>query len=178
MIKRPAHLLTVATAVLLLATATCSAEPAIAWALVKKAARLKYPSVRQLSTGRLAKWLARADTIRPLLLDVREPEEFAVSHLRGARPTADLQKALRQLGSASVDTPIVVYCSVGFRSSELVQQLQAEGYAHVYNLEGSIFEWANQGRPIYRGEEKVKTVHPYGEPWTRLLQRSLRAKTE
>jgi hypothetical protein len=45
----------------------------------------------------------------------------------------------------------------------------------VYNLEGSIFEWANSGRPVYRGEERVSVVHPYGARWERLLDRALRA---
>ena len=49
-----------------------------------------------------------------------------------------------------------------------------KGYTEVYNLEGSIFAWANEGRPVYRGKERVQVVHPYDKIWGRLLKKSLR----
>ena len=73
----------------------------------------------------------------------------------------------------SSDQRIVLYCSVGHRSSELAQFLMKKGYTEVYNLEGSIFAWANEGRPVYRGNERVKVVHPYDRTWGRLLKESL-----
>lgn len=164
--------------VLLLLHVACASGTGPTWLLVKKAIRLQYPTVIQLSTDSLAVWLAHADTTRPFLLDARAPEEYQVSHLSGARATPDLGRALELLADAPTDTPIVAYCSVGYRSSALAEQLQQAGYTRVFNLEGSIFAWANEGYPVYRDSVEVEKVHPYGEPWTRLLTHERRAKIE
>lgn len=68
---------------------------------------------------------------------------------------------------------IVVYCSVGYRSSRLARQLRTRGVKNVFNLEGSLFKWANEGRPVYRGSERVQEVHPFDEDWGELLDESL-----
>jgi len=107
-----------------------------------------------------------------LLLDVRTEDEFATSHLRGAvrvdpdRPNLD---ALPDADEA------VVYCSVGWRSAAVGEQLEARG-VRVRNLAGGIFAWANEGRPVYREGRRVNDVHPYDATWGRLLDASHRAQ--
>jgi len=145
------------------------------WATLKTAIATRFPSIEHLTTVELAAQMARSEGALPLLLDNRDAAEFAVSHLAGAHPSPDLPAALTALAHAPLDTPVVAYCSVGYRSAELVEQLQRAGYTAVRNLEGSIFQWANEGRPLYRGEERVSTVHPYGEPWSRFLAPERRA---
>ena len=161
---------------LLFANVTGALGADLTWSLVKKAIRLQYSTVTQISTDSLAAWLARADTTRPLLLDIRAPEEYQVSHLLNARLAPDLDRALELLTAAPTDTPIVAYCSVGYRSSKLIEQLQQAGYTRVFNLEGSIFAWANEGFPVYRDSVEVKEVHPYNDSWGRLLKRDRRAR--
>ena len=73
------------------------------------------------------------------------------------------------------DMPIVAYCSVGYRSSELVQKLTERGFTNVKNLDGSIFEWANRGYPVERDGEEVREVHPFDDRWGTLLHEDLRA---
>lgn len=138
--------------------------------------RDKFPAVPQISTAELSNWFESQDKDTPILLDVREPEEYAVSHLAGARRASDLQSALALLGDTPKDRPIVVYCSVGYRSSRLAEELREKGYGRVQNLEGSIFVWANEGRPIYRDGEPVREVHPYNWIWGQLLAPELRAR--
>ena len=46
---------------------------------------------------------------------------------------------------------------------------EAAGFEHVYNLEGGIFQWANEGRALYRAGEPAEKVHPYNRTWGRLL---------
>ena len=46
------------------------------------------------------------------------------------------------------DTPIVVYCSVGYRSARVARWLGRQGFTNVRNLDGSLFAWANEGRPM------------------------------
>ncbi len=111
----------------------------------------------------------------PLLLDVRAKPEFEVSHLHNARLATSLKMALAALESTPKDAPIVAYCSVGLRSADLAHQLMQRGYTNVANLEGSIFEWANSGLPVYRGTEVEKTVHPFNGKWGKLLNENLRA---
>jgi len=83
---------------------------------------------------------------------------------------AHRSSALDGLGKES---EIVVYCSIGYRSGLLAEKLRKKGYTAVRNLEGSIFEWANTGHPVYRGEQRVREVHPYDQTWRRMLDRKL-----
>ncbi|PAX60420.1 rhodanese-like domain-containing protein [Brunnivagina elsteri] len=82
--------------------------------------KLKFPKVQQISIQELAEWLANTNTnqkIEPLhLLDVRTQEEYTVSHLQNAE-RVDFNKSdwVNRL-SISLDTAIVVYCSIGYRS--------------------------------------------------------------
>ena len=147
----------------------------MSWSLTLKTIRAKFPTVAHISTDTLQAWLAESPQRENLLLfDAREPEEYAVSHLQGARETPSKDEALKALQGVSSDQRIVLYCSVGYRSSELAQFLMKKGYTEIYNLEGSIFAWANEGRPVYREKKQVKVVHPYDRNWGRLLKRSLR----
>ena len=146
------------------------------WSTTLKVIRAKFPGVAQLSTDSLQSWLDEpGQAERPLLLDVREPEEYEVSHLRDAVPAPSRAAALEALEGSSPDRPVVLYCSVGYRSSEVADYLAKQGFGKVYNLEGSIFAWANEGRPVYRGGERVHVVHPYDRLWGKLLKKALRA---
>ena len=147
------------------------------WSTTLKMIRAKFPQVAQLSTDSLHTWLEASEPAgRPLLLDVREKEEYGVSHLKDAVSALTKEEALQALEGVAPDRPVVLYCSVGYRSSEMAGFLQKRGFRKVYNLEGSIFAWANEGRPVYRGDERVHEVHPYDRVWGKLLKKVLRAR--
>ena len=139
----------------------------LAWMLVKRLIQQRFPTVEQISTGQLASWLA-SDLPPPVPIDARKPKEYAVSHLPGAHHSPTL--AAVQQSAVSAEAEIVVYCSVGYRSARLAQQLQDAGYTHVMNLEGSIFEWHNQGQPLVVDGEPTQAVHPYNRTWGMLLE--------
>ena len=154
-----------------------SAESSMFWSTTLKMVRARFPEVVQVSTDTLASWLDDAGkSKRPVLLDVREREEYQVSHLEDAVPALSKEQALKALEGSSRDQPVVLYCSVGYRSSEMADFLAKKGYRNIYNLEGSIFAWANEGRPVYRGDQQVEVVHPYDKIWGKLLKKALRAK--
>ncbi|HHP7245725.1 MAG TPA: rhodanese-like domain-containing protein [Elainellaceae cyanobacterium] len=149
---------------------------AIAWFVLKWLIRMRFPSVKRLSTTELAHRLdSDLDSNngqRPILLDARTFEEYQVSHLPGAQwiGTDNLMNDL--LGSDQGDRselsfptlsflPIVIYCSIGYRSARLAQRLQKAGYTNVANLEGSIFAWVNENRPVCRNVHTVRDIHPY-----------------
>ena len=143
------------------------------WPTLKSDIRKSHPDVRQMSVPDLQKRLVQGESM--VLLDVRSPEEFAVSQLKGG-VSVPTEKALsKQVDTLQKDTLIVVYCSVGLRSAVTAQALQKRGYRNVFNLEGSLFEWANSGLPVYRGDMKVDRVHPFDRKWGELLNASLRA---
>ena len=148
------------------------------WPALKQSVREHHPSVPQLATEALHAWLADAARTQPVLLDARAPAEYQVSRLKDARLASDLEAALRVLEGRAKDVPIVVYCSVGVRSSALAEKLIRAGWRNVSNLEGSIFEWANLGYPLFRGAEPASKVHPYNDNWGKLLERRLWAEPE
>jgi rhodanese-related sulfurtransferase len=110
----------------------------------------------------------------PTLLDVRQPDEIAVSRIPGAIPV-NPDASVDDLRQLDLEGPVVVYCSVGARSATLAERLKAAGIDSVRNLRGSIFAWANEGRPLERAGESVQTVHPYDAAWGTYLRPSLRA---
>lgn len=146
------------------------------WDSLRQYIRKRFPEVRQLSTDELANWLAETDKMpRPLLVDARRIEEFSVSHLPQAH-MADTIEAVLALPRLE-NQPIVVYCSVGYRSSVLAKKLHRAGLTNIWNLEGSIFAWANEGRPVYCGQKPLfpARVHPYDKKWGQLLKEPLRS---
>ncbi len=142
-----------------------------AWERTLRLVRQAFPEVPQMSTQQLA--AMREDDTAPdiLLLDARSSTEFKVSHLPGAVLASNTRMALEVLDASDPVRTVVVYCSVGYRSSRLAEKLRARGIENVFNLEGSLFQWANEGRPLYRGEERVYQAHPYDEEWGQLLDR-------
>jgi len=143
---------------------------------VAEAVADRFPDVGEVTPAALEQELDRPADARPILLDVRSPEEYAVSHLAGAVRAATLDGALAALDGTPPDAEIVVYCAVGFRSAVLAEKLQKAGYTHVRNLRGALFAWANSGRPVVRDGHPVDQVHPYDKNWGKLLREDLRAE--
>lgn len=109
-----------------------------------------------------------------VLLDTRTKEEFAVSHLPGARLVPF--GAWQLLAGPTIphdlplDTPIVVYCTIGWRSGKTVEALRAKGYAGAVNLYGGIIQWHNEGGALVDADGRVtKQVHPYAQRYARYL---------
>jgi rhodanese-related sulfurtransferase len=134
----------------------------------------RYPDVRWVDGETLAKWMGGSLRTELILLDVRTAEEQQVSHLRGARYVDPDDPDIGALGIGS-DATVVVYCSIGYRSASIVDDLEEVGITDIYNLEGGLFQWANGGRPIFRGSERVHEVHPFNRIWALLLRKDLRA---
>jgi rhodanese-related sulfurtransferase len=139
----------------------------LSWQLIKLLIRWQFPEIKQISTGDLAAWLLDDNRAKPLLLDARTLEEYAVSHLKNAQLIPNNLDDL--VAAINFSTPIVVYCSVGYRSAAIARRLQSQGYQNVFNLSGSIFQWVNENRLVYQAEKPVTKVHPYQKFWQHLL---------
>ena len=146
-------------------------EEALTWSDVIRDIRNKYPDVNLLQTDELHSSLSglRSETI--FLIDARAKEEFQISHIPGAKNLPYNKKPLKHFADINPDSYIVVYCSIGYRSSILARKLQELGFKKVYNLEGSIFKWANEGKPLVQEQTTVYKVHPYNAHWGRLLEK-------
>ena len=146
------------------------ARRASAW---KALISVGYPDVEWVDGETLSQWMNRTSDDELVLLDVRTPEEQRVSHLRDARHLNASNPDIEALAIPPGAT-VVVYCSIGYRSATIIEKLGRAGIQNVYNLEGGLFDWANQGRPVYRGGQRVDEVHPFNRIWGLLLRKNLR----
>lgn len=147
----------------------------LAFNIIKRLTTRKFPTVESITTEEFARWLEDPVNPQPIVLDARTEAEYAVSHLKKSDRIEPNDPDLAAFAGISKDTPIVVYCSVGYRSARIAERLGQAGFSHVYNLEGSIFQWANEGRPIFKDDRATMLVHPYDALWGRLLKSEYRA---
>lgn len=106
---------------------------------------------------------------KALILDARERDEYDVSHIKDAIAVGYNNFKLEAFKNSCPDKQqtIIVYCSLGIRSETIGDKLKAAGYKNVYNLYGGIFEWKNNGFPIYNSEEmETDSIHAFSKEWS------------
>jgi rhodanese-related sulfurtransferase len=91
----------------------------------------------------------RAGDATGLLIDTREPAEWAAGHIAGAQavPRGILEGKIEQLAQ-DPDQPIVLYCASGGRSALAADSLQRMGYRNVLSLAGGFNAWQEAGYPV------------------------------
>lgn len=149
----------------------------VSWESVDEKIEREFPAVRGVSTESLLTRYQSSASGLPLIIDVREDDEFRVSHLREAlnlESAEAIASFIEQQGLAR-DTEIIVYCSVGYRSAAVAADLQQRGFTEVLNLEHSLFEWANKGYPMLDANGDTNKVHPFNKAWSVLVDDSLHA---
>jgi rhodanese-related sulfurtransferase len=111
-----------------------------------------------------------------VLVDVRPAREFAVSRLPGALSLPDPSSGTTltpDLARQIAGKRVVLYCSVGYRSSVVAQALEAKlkaaGATSVANLRGGAFAWINSGRPLSDDRGETSRVHGFDRTWSRLV---------
>ncbi|MDX2007884.1 MAG: rhodanese-like domain-containing protein [Meiothermus sp.] len=84
-----------------------------------------------------------------VVLDVREPHEYAEGHVAGSRllPLATVEA---QAGQLDKSAPVYVICRSGNRSKTASEALVKMGFKDVRNVEGGILAWAAAGYPVQR----------------------------
>ena len=80
---------------------------------------------------------------RPILVDVRQPDEYQRGHINGAKlvPLGELGRRMKELPK---NREIVVVCATGNRSRSATKMLVREGYNAV-NMKGGMMSWARSG---------------------------------
>jgi rhodanese-related sulfurtransferase len=118
-------------------------------------------SVPQLDVDSLEKGISNY-----LILDARERVEYDISHIQNAKYIGSDDPDWKVLKGIEKDKPIAIYCSIGYRSEKIAEQLIKRGFTNVYNVYGSIFEWVNRGYPVVEQNGKVtKKLHGYSRTW-------------
>jgi rhodanese-related sulfurtransferase len=82
-----------------------------------------------------------------VLLDVREPDEFAAGHAPGARHLP-MREVPARLAEVPEGRDLVVVCRSGVRSAHVVGFLLGNGWRRVRNLGGGMHDWVAAGRPL------------------------------
>lgn len=139
----------------------------------KARTKARFPEVSWINVETLEQWLKNKKESELLLLDTRSREEFDVSHIENAQRASTLDEAMLLLADRSKEQLVVTYCSVGYRSAIIADELGKAGFRNIHNLEGSLFEWANKGHPIYRNGQRVREVHFYNFWWGMYLNKDL-----
>ena len=118
----------------------------------------------------LHKWMNNEDFI---LLDIREEEEYEISHIPGAVFLGYKSIDEKLLQTIPLNKKIVVYCSVGYRSEKIGTKLLKRGFSNVFNLYGSIFEWVNRSHPLEDINGNVtQKIHTYNKKWSKWVDNS------
>ncbi|MCB1929126.1 MAG: sulfurtransferase [Rhodocyclaceae bacterium] len=102
--------------------------------------------MRQLRPGELKAWLDDDKRRPPVLLDVRETNEFEYCRIDGSvlMPMGTVPARMAELDAAA---PTVVICHHGGRSMQVAMFLERQGFADVINLAGGVAAWAGEVDP-------------------------------
>ncbi|NOX61934.1 MAG: rhodanese-like domain-containing protein [Chloroflexi bacterium] len=105
--------------------------------------RRETPTNNQLSPDEAKK---RIDA-GAVLIDVREPDEYAQVRIPGSRliPMSELQQRLNEIPR---DREVILYCRSGNRSGQVLRFLARQGYDQVFNLNGGIIDWYRRNLPV------------------------------
>lgn len=149
------------------------ANPRVSLEDVEREVIRRYP-VPDMAPSTLAAMVARGEAT---LFDVRTLEEYEAGHLPGAiriEPASSAADILAAHRDRLDDGPLVFYCAVGVRSSQIMMATLREIAPHTragaYNLRGGIFRWTADGHALVRGAAPGKP-HPFDENWGQLLAR-------
>ena len=145
----------------ILALGSCSNERVSSSAFNSMLQILLSHSVKEISVETAS--LQRQDYV---FLDTRARNEYDVSHIDGASWVGYDDFLISSLDTLDKNSPIIVYCSVGYRSEKIAEKLSENGFSNVQNLYGGIFEWVNQKLPIVDSDQlSTFRIHAYDESW-------------
>ncbi|XP_032231574.2 uncharacterized protein LOC5525241 isoform X2 [Nematostella vectensis] len=172
-------------------------EPlSLGFRLVVKLVRRLFPNVPRMTTDQLNEIMRRTSSHGEaetpgenlVLLDVREEFERDVSRIAGSihvpPDTVRMSNVLTHVNQGE-SSKVVCYCAVGYRASIMADRILTEldkpdhkelrQLTRVYILEGSIFKWGNELKPLIDAHGS-KTVHVHGvaAAWKLLLWPELR----
>ncbi len=117
-------------------------------------AMLVWPYLRRGAGGPWVSTLEATQLINredALVLDVREPAEFAGGHMLGSKniPIGEIEKRAGEIEKHK-SRPVIVLCNEGGRASKAAAALRARGFEKVVNLSGGFPAWQQAGLPVVK----------------------------
>ncbi len=97
-----------------------------------------------------AEELAGAD--RPVVLDVRNPQEWAAGHIEGS-VNIPLNRLQERIGEVPRDQRVAVHCAGGYRSSIAASILHQHGITNLTEIAGGLAAWEAAHLPVVREEQ-------------------------
>jgi rhodanese-related sulfurtransferase len=116
-------------------------------------------TMQDVEATMLKVWLERGEA---LLIDVREPSEYAAEHIPDARllplSTFDPARVPQEAGKK-----VVLHCVMGMRSAQAGQKLLDAGFTTVYNFRGGVQAWKDAGYATARGQRPPLSLQRQGQ---------------
>ena len=132
--------------------------------------------VENLTTDELAALLDGPEP--PLLFDIRTAGEYEKSRIATAvrvDPDTGPDEFAACCAYLMAGCDIVFYCSVGQRSSELLERMESvcvnAGAKSCRNRRGGIFRWYNEGRPVVDASGETDDIDTYDPLWAMMVER-------
>lgn len=121
---------------------------------VYQQAKGSFPGVPEITAGEVRGRQAGGEEL--VLVDVRTPEEQAVSMISGAITVERFEAESAKHKGATV----VCYCTIGGRSGQHTQQLRARG-VEAFNMPGAVLSWSHEGGEFVSAGGPTKQVHTH-----------------
>ncbi len=154
-----------------------AAEPKSSLAELEREVARDFPGIDHVAPADLEARLAHPSG-EILLIDARGIGETDVSRLPGAIPVdpdIPTDEFVARFAEAAKGRSLIIYCSVGVRSSKLASRVRdamlAQGARRVANLRGGIFALHNARRTLVDSLGDTDWVHPYSWWWARYIER-------
>ena len=90
-----------------------------------------------------------SQSAKAVLIDVREPEEFAIAKIEGAEliPMQSVPGQLQRLEALADESDLLVICHHGVRSLHVVNWLRSQGIENCFSIAGGIDSWSTEVDP-------------------------------
>jgi rhodanese-related sulfurtransferase len=108
---------------------------------------LDFEITPQQANAKMNQAVSAANEQRPLLLDVREPAEFAAARIPGATLMPMGEVAQRAFQELDPEQPIFVLCHHGVRSMNVTVWLRNQGFDEAQSIAGGIDRWSSEIDP-------------------------------
>jgi sodium/bile acid cotransporter 7 len=125
--------------------------------VIYRKSKRSFPRIADLTAEELQ---GRPADEKIVVVDVRSPEEQAVSMIDGAITSREFEARLEAYEGATV----VAYCTMGHRSGVYVEELQGRGWTAL-NLVGAILAWTHVGGALADGDGPTRMVHVWGRQY-------------
>ena len=126
--------------------------------LMEDSLNLLYGKVRQVPVSAVRSLVEEG----AVLIDVREPAEYAAGHLKTA-VNLPLSQLRERMGEIPADRPVYLHCRSSQRSYNALMALQNSGFNNIWNISGSflgicLYEYYND---ITQGREAIVTAYNF-----------------